>query len=265
MPLLPRPGGVELHWEERGEGPLAVLALGVLSHPPAFEPLMEELSADHRVVRFDARGTGSSTRTGPYDIETDTADLIALVERLGGDAVVVCNANATHVAVRAGAERPDLVRAVVASAGAPAGRAALEGSEGLAASSSVVEAVLEQLRNDYRGALRALIPTLNVQIHDEQEIRERVDAQSAYTPQEATLGRVLAWIDSDQTEQGRALGDRLWMLQQPDNPWFPADTLQRMAGLFPEAHSEDVADGPVSRPDLTADAVRRARVAAPQT
>jgi pimeloyl-ACP methyl ester carboxylesterase len=256
MPAIKRPDGVELHFDERGEGPPVVLCLGVMSYPPAWEELIAELARDHRVVVYDARGIGQSTRTGPYDRNTDAADLAAVAEHLGGGTVVITNANATNVAVQVAAERPELVEAVVAAGGSPLGREALAGSEGLAASESVVAAMLEQLRNDYRGAMRTLVAGLNNQF-DEDQVRERVGIQVEYTPQEAGLGRIEAWIEADAAEQGRALGDRLWLLNEGENLWFPGDMLDVMRELLPEAHIEEVAGGPLSRPDIVVDAVRQ--------
>src|SRR5438552_17382347 len=86
MPRLERPDGVELHWEERGQGPLVVLAPYWSGHPGVYEALLLDLARDHRVVTWDARGTGQSTPAGPYDMETDCSDLAAIVDQAGGDA-----------------------------------------------------------------------------------------------------------------------------------------------------------------------------------
>jgi pimeloyl-ACP methyl ester carboxylesterase len=80
MARLERPDGVELHWDQRGEGPLVVLAPYWSGHPGVYEALLADLARDHRVVTWDARGTGESTRTGPYDMETDCSDLEAIVD-----------------------------------------------------------------------------------------------------------------------------------------------------------------------------------------
>lgn len=89
MPLLSRPDGVDIHWEERGEGPLVVLATQFFGSPDVFGGLIDDLSQDHRVVTYDLRGCGQSTREGPYDVATDAADLAALIENIGGPAVVI--------------------------------------------------------------------------------------------------------------------------------------------------------------------------------
>ena len=65
MPRLARPDGVEIHWEERGEGPLVVLATQFFGFPEVFEDLLADLAGDHRVVTYHLRGTGESTRRVP--------------------------------------------------------------------------------------------------------------------------------------------------------------------------------------------------------
>ena len=63
MPKLRLPDGVELHWEERGDGPLVVIAHPCISVPTAFKALGDDLARDHRVVVYDPRGTGAGKRT----------------------------------------------------------------------------------------------------------------------------------------------------------------------------------------------------------
>jgi len=255
VPKLTRPDGVEIHYEARGEGPPVVIALGIFSLPVAMTPLIDELASDHRVITYDPRGAGASTRTGPYDTQTDAADLEAVVEEAGEGAVVVCTANATYAAVRVAARRPDLVTAVVSTGGAPVGVQTTTGAEGLAASQSVRDAFLELLRNDLRGALRTIVTDLNSQL-DEDGIRERVSLQAEYLSQEGAVGRLEAWIDDDASAEGREIGDRLWMLNIGGNPWFSDEMVVTTREVLPDAHVEDVEDGPISRPDIAAGVIR---------
>ena len=62
MARLQREQGVEIHWEEHGEGPPVVLAPYAILHPSVFDPIAAELARDHRVIRYDDRGAGQSTR-----------------------------------------------------------------------------------------------------------------------------------------------------------------------------------------------------------
>jgi pimeloyl-ACP methyl ester carboxylesterase len=251
-----RPDGVELYWESRGEGPQVLFAGQLWDDPQVFAGLIAELAREHAVVTYDLRGTGRSTRTGPYELATDRDDLLAVAEQAGGAAVVVAVGDAAHRATEAAAARPDLIGAVVTPNGNPVGRWVLEGGEGLAASDSVVAAFQQLIKADYRAALRQAITDMNPQM-SEQEIRDRLERTVANSPHESVLGRIEAWIAADSTEAARALGDRVWILGHHDNPWFPNEGLERTREVLPEAHIEILEDGPISRPDLTAGIVRQ--------
>jgi pimeloyl-ACP methyl ester carboxylesterase len=262
MPLLEREEGIEIFWEERGadSGPLVILAPYCISHPSVFDPLEAELAPNHRIVRYDDRGSGASAHRGPYDMQTGAADLEAVIEAAGGSAVVVALADCVNRAVRVTARRPDLVEALVVPGGNPAGRTSLEGTDAMVSSDTVVDAFISMVETDYRSAVRTLVTAGNPQM-SEDEIRERVNLQVAYWPQDAAATRMRAWAEDDAAEAGRECGDRLWLLYSDDasGGWFPAgDEGRRLArSLFPEAHVEGIENGIMSRPDLTADAVRR--------
>jgi pimeloyl-ACP methyl ester carboxylesterase len=64
MPRLTRPDGAEIHWEQRGEGPPVVVAPHAWALPELLDPLIDQLESECRIVRYDARGTGQSSRTG---------------------------------------------------------------------------------------------------------------------------------------------------------------------------------------------------------
>lgn len=262
MARLERPGGVELHTDERGEGPLVVLAPWWSGHPGVYEGLLSDLARDHRVVSWDARGTGESTRAGPYDMETDCSDLEAILEGAGGEAVIISTADGANRSVRVAASREDLVAAVVALGTAPFARMHFEGSEGMIASDNVVRAFLEMVERDYRGALRTLLSATSSQM-SEAELRERVGFQVSYCPQEPAAARVRAWAEDDPTAAARETGERLWILAAPDaaGPWLPpAHERRRLTErLTPKAHIEEgqAGTGPISQPGVAAAVIRR--------
>jgi pimeloyl-ACP methyl ester carboxylesterase len=258
VPKLRLPDGVELHWEERGEGPLVVLSAPCVSLPEAFSALGEDLARDHRVVFYDPRGAGESTRTGPYDIRTDAEDEAALLRELGERALLVAFGDALHRAVEASAIEPELVTAVL-SPGAAAlgsGRDYAGVDEGLAASPAVVGALVQLFETDYRAGLHAAVQGGNPQYNLEQ-VQQRVDRVIEYSPREATLGRLRGWIAHNSVAPARALGDRLWILIYGNNSWFPAELEPALRRDVPEAQMVHVEDGAISRPDLTAEVVRR--------
>ncbi|HEY1595936.1 MAG TPA: alpha/beta hydrolase [Thermoleophilaceae bacterium] len=259
MPKHQLPEGIELHYEARGEGPLVVIAHPCISVPTAFSALGDELVSDHRVLVYDPRGCGESTPAGPYDILTDAGDLAGLLGGLGEPAVVVAFGEALHRAVEASAIAPGLVSAVVSPGAVALGSGRdYEGviDEGLASSPAVVAALLKLFENDYRSGLRTTVEGGNPQFAQDQ-VQARVDAVVAYSPLEATLGRLRGWISHDSREPARVLGDRLWILVFGGNVWFPVELVDAVHRDVPDARVEEIEDGAVSRPDLTAEIVRR--------
>lgn len=251
MPVISRPDGAQLHWEERGQGPTVVVAGQFFSPLSVFDGLMDLLAEHHRVVSYDPRGIGDSSAHGPYDLETDAKDLAALIEETcDGPAVIAAMGDGANRAVHVAADRPELVQSVICVSGNPVSRVAGQGGDGLAASDSVIEALLSMMETDYRGALRTMISTANPGL-DEDAVRNRVNASAERCPHEAAAPRMRAWIEDEVLGRSRAIGDRLWILEDGTNPWF-LETTKRTAELLPEAHVHAVENGAVSRPDIAA-------------
>jgi pimeloyl-ACP methyl ester carboxylesterase len=261
MPRAEAADGTELHYEVQGEGPLVLLAPYWNHHPSAFEQLTADLAADHRVARYDARGTGESERVGPHDLETAAADMEAVIRQVSGPAVVLALADGVNAAVRVAHHSPEVITAVIGLASTPIGFEDLRAStDAMVTSDSVIEAFIEMLGRDYRGALRAVVEPNNPQMSDD-ELRERVQALEAYAPSEVAVARTRAWWSDDPLDEGRGTGDKLWVLLSANagGPWLPpvAEMEKVIAKLLPEAHVETVEEGMVSRPDLIAAVVRR--------
>jgi pimeloyl-ACP methyl ester carboxylesterase len=234
------------------------VAAPCISVPTAFSALGDELAADHRVVTYDPRGTGESTRTGPYDIPTDSHDLARLLVELGEPAVVVGFGDALHRAVEASALEPELVAGIVSPgvAALGSGRDYAGVEDGLASSPAVVGALVKLFESDYRAGLRAAVEGGNPQL-DADGVQRRMELVVAYSPQEATVARLREWGRHDSREPARRLGDRLWILIFGGNLWFPPELEAVLRRDVPDARIEHVEDGAVSRPDLTAGIVRR--------
>jgi pimeloyl-ACP methyl ester carboxylesterase len=257
VPSLRLPDGAEIHWDARGEGPLVLVLPALWTHPEVYADLVSDLARDHRVVTYHQRGCGNSSAVGPYDVETDTGDLAAVAREAGGHAVMITVANGINYAVRVAAAHPELVTHVVAVGPADAvvlPRAELHG-EGVLASQSVAEMLVTMLGTDPRTAAHAIISATNPQL-DEEALRARVEqASSYYHSSEAVEARARAWLEDDAREPTRALGSRLLILSGGEG-LFDSALAERVSELFPEARREAIADGPISRPDLTAEAVR---------
>ncbi|RKS79946.1 pimeloyl-ACP methyl ester carboxylesterase [Motilibacter peucedani] len=108
--------GGTLAYELRGTtGPLLVLAHGMGDSRAAYRFVTPALfAAGYRVAELDLRGHGQSSVGWDGHSRTDIAgDLIALVEHLGGPAVLVGHSIAGGAATIAAARAPELVTAVV--------------------------------------------------------------------------------------------------------------------------------------------------------
>ena len=209
------------------------------------------------MLSYHLRGTGRSSRTAPYDIQTDAADLAALVEEAGGDALVVALGDGARRSVRAAAARPDLIHTVVVSGEFPLGRIGGPGSQdALANSPAVLDALLGMLETDYRIGLRTMMASSGEAEWHEHALRQRLDAIEAHSPQEVGVPRMRSWIEDESRSEGHALGNRLWYLHYPGNAWFQG-SLEIVRRSLPEAQLEAVSDGVISRPDENAAVIRR--------
>ncbi len=111
---LQRPEG-RIAYSLEGDGPLVVAVPGMGDLRSSFRELVPPLvGAGYRVAVMDLRGQGESD-TGFADLGDVGAgtDVIALIEELGGPAVVLGNSMGGSAAAWAAAERPDLVKGIV--------------------------------------------------------------------------------------------------------------------------------------------------------
>jgi pimeloyl-ACP methyl ester carboxylesterase len=108
--------GGRIAYDVTGEGPLIVLSHGIGDRRQAFRFLVPELTqAGFRVAAADIRGHGESSMGNWKSISrTDVAgDLVALIRRLGGPAVIVGHSLSGGAATIAAATAPDLVSGIV--------------------------------------------------------------------------------------------------------------------------------------------------------
>lgn len=111
---LSRPEG-RVAYDVDGTGPLVVLVPGMGDLRATYRfvaPILRD--AGYRVAATDLRGHGDSDSTFATYSDTETsADVVALIEKLGGPAIVVGNSMGAAAAVISAAERPELVSGLV--------------------------------------------------------------------------------------------------------------------------------------------------------
>ena len=78
--------GIDLHWEQAGEGPRLLMFNGSGSTIERMRPLFDALGTQFDVVLHDQRGLGrTEIPAGPYSMAEYAADAVALVDFLGWD------------------------------------------------------------------------------------------------------------------------------------------------------------------------------------
>jgi aminoacrylate hydrolase len=89
-----------LHYEEHGSGPPLILSPGLGGSGNYWLPNLAALSAAHRVILYDHRGTGRSDRALPETVTVDQmgADILALIQGLGLERATVIGHAAGAVA-----------------------------------------------------------------------------------------------------------------------------------------------------------------------
>ncbi len=112
--FIDRPGG-RVAYEVHGRGPLVVLVPGMGDLRQSYRFLAPALlDAGYRVASSDLRGHGDSDATfDAYGDEETAGDIVALIDTLGGPAVIVGNSMAAGAAVIAAATRPEQVTGLV--------------------------------------------------------------------------------------------------------------------------------------------------------
>jgi len=95
-----------------GSGPVVVVLHGGPGLSEYTESLLPELTDHYTVVRYQQRGLAPSTTAGPFDVETQVADALSVLDELDQDrAVVIGHSWGGHLLMHLMAAHPDRVAA----------------------------------------------------------------------------------------------------------------------------------------------------------
>ncbi len=157
--------GVNLYFEEAGDGDPLVLVHGSWGDHHNWDLVVPELSKSFRVFTYDRRGHSLSDRPAAQgSIREDVDDLAALIEHLGiAPAHIAGNSGGAVVVLRLAAERPDLFRSMTVHE--PPLFPLLEGQIGASAALEEVgrriAAVVARLESgDHEGGARQFVETI---------------------------------------------------------------------------------------------------------
>lgn len=111
---LTRIGNRDLFIETSGEGPDVVLVHGLGGATPFYDPLVTELAADFRFIRYDFNGHGRSPLAGELSLETLAEDLAEVIktQTISGKAHVIGHSMGTLVVQQLAATHPELVNSI---------------------------------------------------------------------------------------------------------------------------------------------------------
>jgi pimeloyl-ACP methyl ester carboxylesterase len=111
-------GQARLRYRDEGAGPAVLLVHGWLLDLTMWESLAAALAARFRVIRWDRRGFGESR--GTPDLNTDAADAIELMDRLGVErTAVVGMSQGCRIALNVVESAPHRARCLVLDGPAP--------------------------------------------------------------------------------------------------------------------------------------------------
>jgi pimeloyl-ACP methyl ester carboxylesterase len=147
--------GTEIAWSATGEGPDVVLVHGITENAGSWQPIVDRLSADHRVVSLDLRGHGESGTAERYDLEAMAGDVAAVMAAAGASASHLVGHSLGGIVVSAAGAAMPVASVVNVDQSLQLGgfKAALAPAEALLRDPASFPAVISQLFVDMRGEL----------------------------------------------------------------------------------------------------------------
>jgi pimeloyl-ACP methyl ester carboxylesterase len=105
--------GTKIAYERMGDGPVLILAGGALNNRHSAGALVPHLVEKFSLVAFDRRGRGDSTDTSPYAPAREVEDLKALIDAVGGSAMVFGHSSGAVLSLEAAADGAAITRLAV--------------------------------------------------------------------------------------------------------------------------------------------------------
>jgi non-heme chloroperoxidase len=243
---------IEIYYEDHGSGPPVVLLSGWPLDSRSWEPqVLTLLQAGHRVIVYDRRGFGRSSRpTEGYDFDTLSADLDQLLTELDlSDVTLVGFSLGTGELARyIGAHGTQRLRACVfIESLAPSFVKSAENPKGV--DQEGVDGVRQAILDDRAAWLTGLLGDfLNLDDYlDKRVSKETVqtlgNAGSEASPI-ATWACVLTWLDDYQEDIRRIDIPTLILHGTADRILSIEGQGRRLHAVLPEAHYVEIEGGP---------------------
>lgn len=113
MPNFTREGADIAYWDQ-GDGPAVMFSHGFLMDHTMFDPQVEALASQYRVITWDERGFGATVAPGQFTYWDSADDVLALLDHLGIDQATLGGmSQGGFLSLRAALRAPERVRALV--------------------------------------------------------------------------------------------------------------------------------------------------------
>jgi pimeloyl-ACP methyl ester carboxylesterase len=105
--------GTEIAFDTVGEGPAVIVIGGAMNTRHSPYPLVTLLGEKFAVTTYDRRGRGDSTDVAPYAVEREVEDLAAVIDAVGGSAMVYGHSSGAILTLEAAAAGLPITRIAV--------------------------------------------------------------------------------------------------------------------------------------------------------
>lgn len=247
--------GVAVHYEERGDGPTLLLVHGLGGSTRLWDPVVPALPDDVRLVTYDLRGSGQTSKPpGPYTLELLVDDLAGLVAALElAPAVLVGHSMAGGLVLAYAADHPQDVAAVVGVGAVcevpDAGREGLRDRAAAVRTDGMHDVARAVAENGTDPSWRERDP----------EAYERFRASLSASDPEGYAALALVVADLDVTDRLGAVRAPVLLVAGETDPVSPVAANRASAESLPDAICTEIADCghiiPLERPRELAEAL----------
>jgi 3-oxoadipate enol-lactonase len=107
--------GTEISYHDTGgDGPALLLSHGYLMDHSMFDPQVQDLGPDYRVITWDERGHGGTSSPVPFSYWDSARDALGLLDHLGIDRAVLGGmSQGGFLSLRAALQAPERVRGLI--------------------------------------------------------------------------------------------------------------------------------------------------------
>jgi len=245
-------GDIRIYYEDHGAGPPVLLVHGYLADGHSWEKQeMALLTAGYRVITYDRRGSGASSRpAGGYDYDTLAADLRALLETLDlRDTVLVGSCSGSGEVTRyLGSYGQRRVRAAALLAPVPPGPLRSDVNPD-GTDPGVLEKYLVELTADRPAAVKSYLDLYyNLDLLGGSWVSDQAWQNSFHVAirvaPAAAVGCATAWGEDFRADLARISIPVLIVQGAADRVMPPRATGQRLAGMLADARLVVIPDGP---------------------